>query len=114
MSGVNPRRPIAWRERAPSYPLSPDTIAAAVALAARSDVAILFAGLTNEWESENYDRTDMELRGAQVELIENVAAANLNTIVVLNTGSPVTMNWLEQVPAVMQAWFGAFSWEWNC
>lgn len=78
----------------------------AAALAARSDLAVVFAGLTWEWESEGADRPDMELRGDQVELIERVAAANPNTVVVLNTGSPITMDWLDRVPAVVQAWYG--------
>ena len=86
-------------------PLLADPIGEAVALAARAEVAIVFAGLTNEWESEGYDREDMDLRGAQGELIERVAAANPKTIVVLNTGSPVAMPWLEKVPAVLQMWF---------
>ena len=77
----------------------------AVELAAKSDVTIVFAGLTDEWESEGFDRPDMELRGDQVELIERVAAANPNTIVVLNTGSPVAMDWLDKVPAVVQTWY---------
>ncbi len=83
----------------------PDSIDAAAALAARCDVAIVFAGLTDEWESEGFDRLDMELRGDQVQLIERVAAANRNTIVVLNVGSPVAMDWLDRVPAVLQAWY---------
>lgn len=86
-------------------PMSPEPINDAAALAARSDVAIVFAGLTDEWESEGEDRPDMELRGDQVELIEKVAAANPNTIVVLNTGSPITMNWLDKVAALVQAWY---------
>jgi beta-glucosidase len=85
--------------------LSADSIDKAVELAAKSDVAIVFAGLTDEWESEGFDRPDMDLRGDQVELIEKVAAANPNTIVVLNTGSPVTMGWLDKVAAAVQAWY---------
>ncbi len=88
-----------------TLPMPSDPIADAVALAQKSDVAIVFAGLTDEWESEGGDRQDMELCGDQVELIERVAAANPNTIVVLNTGSPVTMDWLDQVAAVVQAWY---------
>ena len=61
------------------------------ALAADSDVAIVFAGLTDEWESEGFDRPDMELPGDQAQLIEAVAAANPHTIVVLNSGAPVSM-----------------------
>jgi beta-glucosidase len=86
-------------------PISPKSIDDAATLAARSDVAIVFAGLNDEWESEGYDRSDMELAGDQVELIGKVAAANPNTVVVLNTGSPITMDWLDEVAAVVQAWY---------
>ena len=82
-----------------------DAIQQAADLAAKSDVAIVFAGLTNEWESEGFDRPDMELPGDQVKLIERVSAANPKTIVVINAGSPVSMNWLDQVAGVAQAWY---------
>jgi beta-glucosidase len=82
-----------------------DSIQQAVALAAKSDVAIVFAGLTDEWESEDFDRPDMELPGDQAKLIEHVAAANPNTIVVLNVGSPLHMDWLDKVGTVVQAWY---------
>lgn len=78
---------------------------AAVALAAESDVAIVVAGLTPDWESEGFDRPDLSLPGRQAELIEAVAAANPNTVVVLNCGAPVEMPWLERVRAVLQAWY---------
>ena len=87
-------------------PTVEDPIGEAVALAAGCDVALVFAGLTSEWESEGYDRADMHLRGDQDELIRRVAEANPNTIVVLNTGAPVTMDWLDEVPAVLQSWYG--------
>ena len=86
-------------------PLAPTLLADAVALAARSDVAIVFAGTTNEWESEGNDRPDLELPGAQTALIEQVSAVNPNTIIVLNTGSPISMPWLDKVAAVLQGWF---------
>ena len=86
-------------------PIGADSIERAAALAARSDVALVFAGLNGEWESEGFDRSDMELVGAQNALIEAVAAANPNTVVVLQTGSPVTMPWLDRVAAVLQAWY---------
>jgi beta-glucosidase len=82
-----------------------DSIQQAAALAAECDVAIVFAGLTDEWESEGFDRPDMELPGDQARLIEQVAAANPNTIVVLNVGSPLHMSWLDKVAAVVQAWY---------
>ena len=76
-------------------------IAEAVKLAKSSDVVVLVAGLTGEWESEGFDRVDMKLPGHQDELIRRVAKANKNTIVVLNVGSPVQMPWIDQVPAVL-------------
>jgi beta-glucosidase len=78
----------------------------AVDLAASSDIVILCLGTSSEWESEGFDRPDLQLPGKQVELLEKVVAANPNTVVVLNTGAPVAMDWLETVPAVVEAWFG--------
>lgn len=86
-------------------PVAADSIARAVALAADSDVALLFVGLNGDWESEGHDRPNMELAGEQVALIEAVAAANPRTVVVLQTGSPVVMPWLDKVGAVIQAWY---------
>ena len=86
-------------------PVADDSIRRAAALAARSDVALLFVGLNGDWESEGFDRPDMELSGAQVALIEQVADANPNTVVVLQTGSPITMPWLDRVAGVLQAWY---------
>ncbi len=82
------------------------SIARAAEIAARADVALVFAGLNSDWESEGGDRQHMDLVGEQDALIAAVAAANPNTVVVLNTGSPVTMPWLDDVAAVVQAWFG--------
>lgn len=107
---VEYRWPIPGNWRAVQVGLWPeredDLIAEAVALAARSNVAIVFAGLTKEWESEGFDRSDMDLPGRQNELIQRVAAANPRTIVVLNAGSPLQMPWLAEVAAVVWAWYG--------
>jgi beta-glucosidase len=86
-------------------PQDPQAIERAVALAAEADVAIVCVGLTGEWESEGHDRTTLTLAGRQDELVARVAAANPRTVVVLQTGSPVTMPWLDNVAAVIQAWF---------
>jgi beta-glucosidase len=82
-----------------------DTIAEAVEAAAAADVAIVVVGTNEEWETEGEDRVDMDLPGRQDELIARVAAANPNTIVVINAGSPVSMPWLDDVAAVLQVWF---------
>lgn len=86
-------------------PLPDDSISRAAALAGESDAAVVFVGLNGEWESEGFDRPDMDLTAEQVELIEQVAAANPNTVVVLQTGSPITMPWLDKAAAVLQAWY---------
>ncbi|NJN94281.1 MAG: beta-glucosidase [Anaerolineales bacterium] len=86
-------------------PLGDEAIERAVALAATADVAVICAGLTGEWDSEGQDRPHMDLVGRQNELIARVAAANPRTVVVLQTGGPITMPWLDQVAGVMQAWY---------
>ena len=86
-------------------PLGDEAIERAVALAAASDVAVLFVGLNGEWDTEGQDRPHMDLVGHQNELISRVAEANPRTIVVLQTGAPVTMPWLNQVAGVLQAWY---------
>jgi beta-glucosidase len=82
-----------------------DSIATAVELARTSDVAVIFTGMPTGFESEGDDRPHMELPGPQSELIRAVAAANPNTIVVVNAGAPVTMPWLETVPAVLESFY---------
>ena len=101
----NPR----WRSLSFGHqpPHAKDTIAEAVKLARNSDVVVLVAGLTHEWEAEGFDRVHMKLPGAQNELIERVAKANKNIIVVLNVGSPVEMPWIDKVPAVLQLWYNS-------
>src|SRR3989454_6027769 len=86
-------------------PVPADAMERAAALAAASDVAIVCVGFGGEWQSEGFDRPNMDLPGKQDALVEQVAAVNPRTIVVLNTGSPITMPWLEQVGAVVQAWY---------
>lgn len=74
----------------------------AAALARRVDVAIVFA---TQWNAEGMDAPSLELPDGQDGLIEAVAAANPRTIVVLETGNPVTMPWLGRVAAVVEAWY---------
>lgn len=77
----------------------------AVDLAQQSDIAIVVVGKDHEWETETSDMESMDLPGRSNELIAAVAEANPNTIVVNQTGSPITMPWLNQVPSVIQAWY---------
>ena len=73
--------------------------------ASESDVAVVVIGSAEGTESEGSDKTSMALAGRQDELVRRVAAANPNTIVVVNAGMPVLMPWAEQVAAVIQVWF---------
>ena len=76
--------------------------ASAAALAKNSDVAIVFA---YQWTSEGMDLPSLSLPDNQDALIEQVAAANPHTIVVLETGTAVTMPWLDKVSGVVEAWY---------
>jgi beta-glucosidase len=87
-------------------PSSPDPLADAAAAAARADVAVVMVGTDHEWESEGHDRRSMDLPGEQNELIERVLAANPNTVVVVNAGAPVTMDWAERARACLCVWLG--------
>lgn len=78
----------------------------AVRLASEVDQVILCAGLNKDWESEGYDRSTMDLPPGSDELIESVLKANPNTAIVIQSGTPVTMPWLNQAPAILQAWYG--------
>ena len=77
----------------------------AAAAAAASDVAVVVVGSASGTESEGYDRESMALPGHQDELVRRVAAANRNTVVVVNSGTPVLMPWADQVSAILQVWF---------
>ncbi|WP_232491776.1 beta-glucosidase family protein [Novosphingobium kaempferiae] len=77
-------------------------IADAVAQAKAADVAIVFA---TQWSTEGLDHPDLSLPSGQDALIAAVAEANPNTIVVLETGGPVLMPWLDKTAAVVEAWY---------
>jgi beta-glucosidase len=96
-----------WRSLTLSHmpPHSSDLIAEAVALAQQSEIVVIVAGMTPDWESEGFDRVNMKLPGQQNELIEKVTAANPNTVIVLNAGSPIEMPWIDKVAAVIQMWY---------
>lgn len=77
----------------------------AVRLAAESDVAVVVVGSTDELESEGFDRPSLRLPQGQDELVRHVVAANPRTVVVVNSGGPVIMPWLEEASAVLLTWF---------
>lgn len=79
-------------------------LSAAISVAENTDAVVLVVGSNSDWETEGNDRKDMQLPGDQNALISAVAAVNPNTLVVLNTGAPMAMPWLNEVAAVIQAW----------
>ena len=78
----------------------------AVKTAKDAEIAVIFAGLPDAFESEGADRDHMHLPDNQNELIKAVAAVNPNTVVVLHGGSPVELPWLSQVSAVLCMYLG--------
>lgn len=86
------------------YEVDETLIAQAVEAAEAADVAVIFAGLPFEFESEGADRKNMDLPASHNLLISAVAAANPNTVVVLHNGSPVEMPWLDEVGAVVEGY----------
>jgi len=81
-------------------------ISEAQEIAAKADVAIVFAGLPESYESEGYDRKHMRIPDGQRKLIEAVANVQKNTVVVLCNGSPVQMPWIDNVKGVLECYLG--------
>jgi beta-glucosidase len=82
-------------------PLSDD----AVALATNSDVSIIFTANNKEYESESFDRSSMSLSPLQEDLIRTIATTSPKSVLVNQTGSPISMPWINDVDAVIQCWY---------
>lgn len=79
----------------------------AVDAASHADVAVVVVGRYSKNESEGFDVKTMDLPAGQDELIQAVEKVNPHTVVVLNTGDPVTMSkWIETTPALLDMWYG--------
>jgi len=81
----------------------PSAIQEAAALARKSDIAVI---VVRDYNSEHADRPGLTLPNEQDLLVQTVAAANPRTVVVVASGGPVLMPWLDQVPAVLESWYG--------
>ncbi len=79
-------------------------IAEAVETAKKADVAVIFAGLPDSFESEGFDRSHMRMPDCQNELISRIAEVNPNTVIVLHNGSPVEMPWINEVKGILEAY----------
>jgi beta-glucosidase len=87
----------------PTPPTDDEAIAAAVAAVRNADVAVVVVGLTDEQETEAFDKSTLALPGRQDELVSAVAAAARWTIVVVNAATPVLMPWSAEVDAILWA-----------
>lgn len=84
-----------------------DPFKSAVDAAEKSDITLLFVGTSNNYESEGFDRNDLNLPANQDELIEEISKISESVVVVINSGSPVLMNrWINKVDAILEIWFG--------
>jgi beta-glucosidase len=79
--------------------------AKAIKLAKKADLVLFFAGMPERYETEGWDRPDIEIPGGQNALIAAVAKANPRTVVILNAGAPVTIPWLEDVAGLVEAYY---------
>ena len=100
-----------WEGRFPAVqigmqaPDQHDLMEEATSLAKEADAVILIVGTNSDWETEGNDRVSLDLPSNQDELIEKVCNLNKNTIVVLNTGSPCEMPWIDKANSILQCWF---------
>jgi beta-glucosidase len=78
----------------------------AVDLAKNVDTAVVMVGLPNSYEAEAFDRTHMDLPQSHNALVEAICEVNSNVVVVLSNGSPVTMPWVNKVPAILESYLG--------
>lgn len=84
------------------HPLNERLLHQAIELAKSCDVAVIFAGLPESFETEFYDRPHMKLPAVQNKLIQEVAKVQKNTVVVLHNGAPVEMPWVNEVNAILE------------
>ena len=78
----------------------------AIDVAKKNDIAVVFIGLTDDYEAEGYDREHMNLPEAHDKLVKEILKVNPNTVIVLSGGSPVEMPWNDSVSAVLNAYLG--------
>jgi len=115
-SHINPARLVSAREAMPSASFAPgcntdgstsdSLLAEAAELAANADIAIVFAGLTDSYESEGFDREDLQMPDGHLKMIDAVCEANENTVVVLCCGGVVACPWADRVKGILYMGLG--------
>ena len=82
-----------------------DIFQEAIDIASNADEVLLIVGTNSDWETEGNDRADFNLPANQNKLIEAILEANQNTVIAINTGSPVQMPWAKKANSIVQTWF---------
>ncbi len=85
-------------------------VAEAAKIAADADVAVVFIGLTDAFESEGFDREHMRIPENHTALLEAVLAVQENVVVVLSNGSPIEMPWVDRPKAILESYLGGQAW----
>lgn len=83
-----------------------EMISKACEIAKSAEVAVIFAGLPDSFESEGYDRIHMSMPNCQNELIKRIVRVQPNTVVVLHNGSPIEMPWFDDVKGILETYLG--------
>ena len=83
-----------------------ELITLATQQAKKAQVAVVFAGLPDSFESEGFDRSSLDLPAGHNQLIEAVSTAQSNVVVVLMNGAAITMPWADRVKAILEGWLG--------
>lgn len=86
--------------------IMPAMITDACKVAEKADIALVFIGLTEEYESEGYDRAHLNLPKVHNYLVEEILKVNKNVVVVLSGGAPVVMPWLGKVKGIINGYLG--------
>ncbi len=102
---VNTEAPVTGFSVSAQRPPVDGELARAVSAAEAAEVAVVVVGSNSQWETEGDDRPNLDLVGEQDDLVRAVAAANPNTVVVVNCGAPVLMPWADDVAAVLVLWY---------
>ncbi|EPE02620.1 beta-glucosidase [Ophiostoma piceae UAMH 11346] len=87
-------------------PAIEEAVAAAKAAAAEGTQVVVCVGLNSDWESEGYDRPDMDLPPNTDELVQRVLDVSPDAVIVVQSGTPVTLPWVKNAKALVQAWYG--------
>ncbi|KAF3388795.1 putative beta-glucosidase I [Penicillium rolfsii] len=83
-----------------------EELAKAISIAKQVNQVAIVVGLNADWESEGFDRETLKMPGNTDRLIREITSVNKNTAVIIQSGTPITMEWVDSAPAILHAWYG--------